>query len=162
MVNDKLLEFERHLINQEKPIMFQMGNDKGKITDTDYFDSKFGKSQLFYLSFNAGVGRLLVPDQHCAEFFNEVRTAKYAILSMGRIFDGVEWRKMGELVFEDFTDSPFSIHIQSELIDRAITPEPQKTSLATYSREGMQGEEFVLYIRTVDTLPCLKPWDESL
>ena len=130
-----------------------------KIQDTNYFTSDLGKCNIVNLTFNAGAGRLLVPNGYKDEVLREIGTAKHVVLSLGRFYPEEEApRMMGELMFEDFSDSPYSIHIQQEMIDRKLTSDRQKSTLLIYTEDGEYKKEFKLYIRTVPTLPCLKAW----
>lgn len=140
--------------------LFEMENDGAKLLSTNYFDSKFGKAQLMYLSFNAFAGRLLIPDSHKDQILSEVKTARHAVLSMGKIYDPVKkhWQEMGELMFEDDSSAPFSVMIQRDLIDRTIRRENQESTLTLHTRDGASPTTFKLYIRTVGELPHMLPW----
>jgi hypothetical protein len=145
--------------------LFQMQNKKGTLLSTDYFDCKLGKAGLYYISFNAYAGRLLIPDTQAAELFVELEKnpVAHVVLSMGKTFDKENkcFKDMGELMFEDGTDAPFSVIIQSDLIDRRISSEPMETTLALHTRDGAYDTTFKLYVRTVGELPYLRPWKAS-
>jgi hypothetical protein len=147
-------------INQmkaEKPGLLQIENDGPDIRATNYWDSEHAERGYFYLSLNSGCVRLLVPDAKVAEI-QEFRTAKYAILSRG------PWPEMGrddalELLFEDFSDSPYALQLSIEQCD--MLPDGKGSwTLAVWSRAGKQYECELKY-RHVDQIPCLKPWEEG-
>jgi hypothetical protein len=146
-------------INQmraEKPGLLQIENDGPDITATNYWDIEHAKRGYFFLSLNAGCVRLLVPDSKVSEI-QEFKTARFAILSRG------PWPEMGqtdalELLFEDFSDSPYALHLSIGQCDMLPGGEGD-WKLAVWSRDGKQYECELKY-RHVDQIPCLKPWEE--
>src|SRR5574337_2166358 len=74
-----------------------------EIRETNYWDSIPARAGYFYLSWNAGAGRLLVPDFH-RDLLAEMNSAKYVIVSRG------PWPEQGgreglEVLFEDGSDT---------------------------------------------------------
>jgi hypothetical protein len=126
---------------------------------TDYWDTEHAAAGLFYLSWNAGAGRLLVPDSQ-KPILRELKGAREVLVSRG------PWPEQGgrdalELIWEDDSDSPFCIHLVAEQTDRLI-PEHQQGggfSIAAWTRGGMKGRWPGRY-RLVDAIPCLKPWED--
>lgn len=148
---DKLM-LTSYLIKDDTPLT--IANNHDKIVETNYFDIEMAEQGIFRLSFNANVGRLLVPDCHKAEILRELKKTDHVVMSMGAM-SGLD---MAELMFEDWSDSPFSIHMGRDTIDRNIEPGRHETRLAIYFSDGEHDTEYDMYIRTVESLPCLLPW----
>lgn len=131
-----------------------------RILVTNYWDNEHAAAGLFYLSWNAGAGRLLVPDSQTAALA-DMRSAECVIVSRG------PWPQAGkaealELLFEDHSDSPFAIHLGAEQTDRLI-PDIQQGGgfvIAAWTRAGEQLRLPGKY-RRVARLPCLDPWSEQ-
>lgn len=62
--------------------MLIIENQGQAIARTNYWDSDHAKAGYFFLSWNAGAGRLLMPDSQKAALA-EMRSAKYVIVSRG-------------------------------------------------------------------------------
>lgn len=137
--------------------MIEIHNSGPFITWTNYWDTPHAARGHFYLSWNGGAARLLVPDV-CLPMLADMRTGREVIISRGPWPEG---RKPDafELLFEDGSNSPFAIHLGAEQTDR---------SLPTTDQGG--GFEFVAYARTgrvhrwparyreVARIPCLEAW----
>lgn len=121
--------------------LIQIGNDGQKIVDTNYWDLDNAKSGAFYLSWNAGAGRLLVPDL--------------------RLHEVVEMKTAIELLFEDDSDSPYSEHITIEQCDRSLPASDAGDDFVflIYGRAGLLAE-FTGKYRVVDSLPYLGAWGD--
>ena len=137
--------------------MLTIENKGQAIARTNYWDSDHAKAGLFYLSWNAGAGRLLVPDSQ-KPMLREMRSAKYVIVSRG------PWTDQGgrdtlELLFEDGSDAPFVVHLVAEQCDRMI-PEKDQGGGFVVTAWTQGGEKFRLpgKYRVVNALPCLEPW----
>lgn len=138
----------------------QIQNNGPDIVSTDYWDSEHAQKGYCYLTWNAGAARLLVPDS-LSPALTEMRTAKYVIISRGK------WREKHdrdalELLFEDNTDSPYSMHIVAEQSDRLLPENNQGGGfiVTVWTRAGKQ-LEFPGKYRKVSRIPCLKPWVEN-
>jgi hypothetical protein len=79
---------------------------------TNYFDSDAAKAGQFFLSWNAGAARLLIPDNQ-KHVLSEIRSTKKVIISL---LDGGL-----QILFDDNTDYPFLIQLPEEQMDRIIT-----------------------------------------
>lgn len=137
--------------------MLTIENQGQAIKSTNYWDSEHARRGLVYLSWNAGAGRLLVPDVAKA-YLREMKGAREVIVSRG------PWTDQGcrdaiELLWEDGSDSPFCIHLLMEQCDRLI-PEAEQGGgfdIAVWTRGGMKGRWPGRY-RVVAEIPCLEPW----
>lgn len=141
-------------------MMLQISNKGQAIASTNYWNGDHAKAGLLYLTWNAGAGRLLLPDSQ-KSMLPEMRSAKYVIVSRG------PWTDQGgrdalELLFEDDTDSPFCVHLVAEQTDRLI-PETEQGAEFVITVWTRGGEKLRLSgkYRTVETLPCLDKWSEQ-
>ncbi|MFE8034772.1 hypothetical protein [Thiohalocapsa marina] len=135
-------------------------NKSQAIDWTDYWTSEHARAGLFFLSWNAGAGRLLVPDSQ-KRCLREMRGASQVIVSRGPWVDQ-GGRDALELLWEDGTDSPFAVHIVAEQTDRMI-PDTQQGGgfdIAVWTRGGLK-ERWPGRYRVVDAIPDLRPWSEQ-
>lgn len=136
----------------------EIGNQGGELVSTNYWDSPMAKGGLLYLSWNAGVARILLPD-NCKKILREIKTGKYCIISQGPQFTYNRSAGAVELLFEDHTDSPFSMLIAAGQVDRLVdcTKPQEGFNVTVWSRNGkllsMPGK-----LRKATQLPCLQPW----
>lgn len=108
--------------------MILIQNNGEKLLETNYFDSPQASIGEYYLSWNAGVARLLVPDLS-AHALTEMRTGKKAYI--------IEYSDAIEIVFDDYTQSPFFIVINKRQCDRALG-KSKNSELVVYSRQGKE------------------------
>lgn len=124
---------------------------------TNYFDSRSALDGLFFLSWNAGAGRLLVPDNQ-RHTLREIETSKQVIITAGPRPE-FEHRPGFEMLFDDGTDYPFTLQMDAVQSDRALTAAGGGPgfSLVVWSRKG---EEFRMPGRLfqVAMIPSLEPW----
>lgn len=137
--------------------MLTIQNQGQAIVQTNYFDMEQARKGFFYLSWNAGAGRLLVPDAHIG-LIPDMAAAEYVIVSRG------PWRAQGnrdalELVFEDRSDSPFAIQLMAEQTDRLL-PEQSQGGGFVILLQTRQGTHATLpgRYRVVPEIPCMEPW----
>lgn len=137
--------------------MLTIENQGQAIKSTNYWDSNHAKSGYCYLTWNAGAGRLLVPDNQ-KFMLPEMRGAKYIIVSRGP-WDAQGGRDALELLFEDGSDAPFCIHLVAEQTDRML-PEDNQGGGFVITIWTRGGEKLRLpgKYREVETIPCLAPW----
>ena len=131
-----------------------ISNNGQDIAHTNYWDSEHAQKGYFYASTNAGCVRLLVPDNQI-HINQEFRAAKYVILSHGAWVDQNRPNAL-ELLFEDFSDSPYAIHMVPEQFDM-IPDGKGKWVFTAWTRGGKQFECPLKY-RRVNKIPCLKGW----
>jgi hypothetical protein len=134
-----------------------IGNDGQSIATTDFWGSELEFNGFFFLSWNAGAARLLVPDCHKASL-RDMKTAAYAILSRGK-YNGHD---AIEILFEDNSDAPYCVQILAEQCDRLLPAHEQGGgfTVAVWTREGLQISMPGKY-RVVHSLPCGEPWAEQ-
>ncbi len=146
--------------------MIEVLNDGQKIIDTNYCNSEYAKKGYVVLSINDGCFRLLVPTGRGVPI-DDIKTGKVALVTRG------PWTDMGgrdaiELLFEDYTDSPFVLHIVTEQVDRLPLDrdrdrpgQPPRWKFALYTEEGKVFECPARY-RKAKSLPCLKKWRDDV
>ena len=126
------------------------------ILRTNYWDLEHAKRGFFFISVNAGCVRLLVPETQL-QMIPEFETGEYVILSRG------PWPAQGrpdaiEILFEDFSDSPFALHLTIEQCD--MLPDGiGDWTFAVWTQQGLQFSRPLKY-RRVKQIPCLKPWKD--
>lgn len=103
-------------------------NDGPLIASTNYWESDHAMGGLCYLSANAGTWRLLVPDM-AESMLPEMRTGKRVNIERS-LHDSRCW----DVVFEDGTDSPFSVAIDKRQTDRAMVS--GRCQLSVWTRLG--------------------------
>jgi len=140
--------------------MITIENSGQRVLKTNYWDSDNAKAGYFYLTWNAGAGRLLVPDSQ-KPAIREMRSGKYVIVSRG------PWQDQGgreaiELLFEDESDSPYCLHLVAEQCDRLIPDTDQGGGfvITVWTRGGEKLRLPGKY-RHVEKIPCLEPWSEQ-
>lgn len=101
--------------NEDKGCMITIENDGQDIASTNYWSLEHAHRGLLYLSANAGAWRLLVP-KGAEHHLPEIRTGKTAIIEPSIHMLGQCW----DVVFEDGSDSPFSLAIDKRQTDRAM------------------------------------------
>lgn len=134
--------------------MIQIVNNGKDLLGTNYWDTPQAQKGFFYLSWNAGAARLLVPNS-VENQINEMKTARYVVISRGK-WNG---RDALELMFEDGSDSPYCLHLLTEQCDRLLPKTDQGSgfSVDIWTKDGKQ-ESFNGKYRTVKELPCLDAW----
>ena len=124
---------------------------------TDYWDSPNARAGYFYLSWNAGAWRVLVPDNQ-KPALREMRTAVEVIVSRGPWSDQ-GGREALELLWEDGSDNPYCLHLVAEQTDRLLPDTDQGGGfvITAWTRGGLKGRWPGRY-RRVDHIPYLEPW----
>lgn len=134
-----------------------VGNRGQAIAGTNYWDSQPAGEGLYYLSWNAGAGRLLVPDSQ-KRFVSEMKSAKHVVVSRGPMPQ--HGGAIGlELLFEDHSDEPFVLIIPADASDLQRPKKDRATDfyITVWTRGGQKLRLPGRY-REVDALPCLEAW----
>lgn len=137
--------------------MLTISNSGQAVASTNYWQSEHARAGLFYLTWNAGAGRLLVPDSQKPSL-QEMRNARMVIVSRG------PWTDRGgcdswELLFEDDSDCPFAITLMADQSDRVLPESDQGGGLViTVWTCGGQKLRLPGKYRRVAEIPCLDPW----
>lgn len=132
-------------------------NNKQAIDYTNYWESEDALHGLFYLTWNAGAARLLVPDNQLSKI-SEMSTGAYVIISSG------PWHEQGgreaiEVLFEDESSAPYAIQFLDNQSDRKLPTNEHGRSFRfdVWTSEGHALTFFGRY-RVVNSIPCLAPW----
>ncbi len=135
-----------------------IANAGQEIKSTNYWETAFNDNGYFYVSANAGALRMLCP-KGWENAVKEMQTGKEVIISCGlnRYYN----RQMVELLFEDFTDSPYSMELSKEQFDRTLSPDNCATARefsVWVCDNGVPKQAFQrpCYIRAVPRIPWLK------
>lgn len=108
--------------------MIQISNDGPEIRSTTYWCTEHAAAGLCFLSGNAGALRLLVPEPS-EKMLLEMRTGKRVYIESSIVAQG-NW----DIVFDDGTDTPFSITIDKKQVDRAM--EAGHCILSVWTKRG--------------------------
>src|SRR5690242_380008 len=105
------------------------------ITSTNYWDSDVARAGKVFVSVNAGAIRVLLPPARYSDLA-DMRAAKECVLSRGP-WPEARAREAIELLFDDGSDAPFSIHLTPESFDMLpAQPEPgREWVLAVYTNK---------------------------
>jgi hypothetical protein len=138
--------------------MFIIINDGQAIKETNYWRGKYAAAGFFYLTWNAGAGRLLVPDSQTHALV-EMASARFVVVSAG------PWVEQGgrpaiELLFEDGSDSPFCLHLVQEQVDRVLPATDQGGGfiISAWTCSGGEQGRWPGKFRQVSSIPCLAQW----
>jgi len=145
----------------ETAFVAKIVNDGPKITETNYWESEYAKYGFLYMSINAGCYRLLIP-KFREDFLKEMATAKDVVISRGPSPNTNPPKADAfEILFDDHTDSPFSIVMGPEQWDRIPSDSDHgwkgKVHIYFDKSKGPVMEFYDLYYRRVKKLPWLKP-----
>lgn len=139
-----------------------VSNDGKQIQSTNYWATQMARKGLFYLTWNTGEARLLVPDSMTNEL-GEMRSASHVIISQGPVKDSGYKARTGdglELLFEDHSDAPYSLLIdEKRQCDRRLPASNQGGGfhLSVWTPSGMT-MRLPGFFRKVRSVPCLQPW----
>lgn len=135
-------------------------NSGPELVSTNFWDDEIG-ARKYAFSVNAGCLRLLVPNCHTPSI-PDMTGCEYVVASIPKKIRLMSFAI--ELLFEDHTQTPFSIHMCPEaclsLFPLAENSKvPRKMAIWT---EGLNKvAELPIYSRDVPRLPWLKPLDLS-
>lgn len=142
--------------------MIQIQNNDAEIVYTNYWDSQHAARGFFFLSINVGTFRLLVPDSMISEIA-EWKRAEEVIISRGPWPEKMKADAI-EILFEDYSDSPYAIHMLSDQVDRMPADtdrdrkgQPPRWKFSAWTSNG-KVLDFPCRYRIVKKIPCLKAW----
>ena len=138
-------------------MMLIIHNQGQAIRSTSYWDSEQAQAGYVYLTWNAGAGRLLIPDR-LKPILREMRNGREVIVSRDTWIDQGH-RDALELLWEDGSDNPFCLHLVAEQTDRLLPDEQQGGGfvITAWTRGGLKGRWPGRY-RVVERIPYLTPW----
>lgn len=109
--------------------MIEIHNAGPEIVSTTYWQTEHARHGFLYLSGNAGAWRLLVPSA-AGDMVADMRTGKTATIEPSIQAPGQCW----DVVFEDGTNTPFSVAVDRRQTDRAM--ESGRCILSVWTRAG--------------------------
>lgn len=112
------------------PGLIEIANDGPDIVSTNYWDSPHAQRGLLYVSANAGVLRVLVPEA-TENLLPEMATGKRVTIEAS-----MQDPRCWDLVFEDGSDAPFFLAVDKRQFDRALTH--GSCRLTVWTRGGRQ------------------------
>ena len=137
-------------------------NDGPRILETNFFTSDICRSGKFFVSINEGAIRLLLPDRWLANVLSEIRDSGYSIFTRAPALN------MAEILFEDETDSPYSLQFSENCMDRLPPIADDGRNDLTLSIWSGDSSGKVTCQRTMpcrfrvaDRIPYLKRWEET-
>ena len=138
------------VIQENKVSCFSSITENKELSSSEYWGSEEEKNGFFRMLNTFNIYRLLVPESQMP-ILDEMKTGKYAVLSF--IDNQVS---NVELMFEDFSKSPFFINLQSQ----SVTGFPKKDcvgkrTLEVYSKGCKLESRMDCHVRIVKSLPCL-------
>lgn len=127
-------------------------NSGPRLTNTNYWDSELASWGKFFFSVNAGCIRMLVPESQ-ESCIKEMKTGKDIVISKGPW--PAEKRDLGiEIMFDDHSEEPFTIHVGVEQWDTLPKVEAGKKrwEFAVYTRGKIHFQK-KCYVRDVEKIP---------
>jgi hypothetical protein len=142
--------------------MFGFDRTTGEVVDTDYWKSLHAQNGFLHLQYNARRFSLLVPPSFEHALPN-ICTGKIAVISRGA-FPECGKLDFFEIMFEDYSDSPYCIHISPEQL--SILPGCEFRNVELRMSVLIQGGgnkpkkvlDLPCYFRMVNRIPCAKPY----
>lgn len=133
------------------------------ILSSNYWGSAVDRAATLYLSCNSGAFRLLLPSGWEQEV-DGMRSGKTAIISRGA-WQGTS-KEAIEILLDNGSDEPYSIHLGLEQVDRPPTPENVEQDWLFAVWTGLRGKprkalERPARYRIVETIPWLKPLEDN-
>lgn len=148
---------ERHQLIPPPVLHFE--NNGMELVATNYWQTENCAVGLFFLSSNAGCVRLLVPSAKLEEIEDMTRGVGEIVLTRGEL-EGV--RDCVEVLFEDYSASPYCIHVDPKQVDRRWVLSDEGAAMrwrfAIYREEGKVAEFSHCFLRHARRLPCALPW----
>lgn len=148
---------------KETYVVIYVKNDGPIIIDTNYWQTELAQRGLVFVSVNAGAFRLLMP-QVMEAAIEEMKTADYVIITRGTWYPPGSYPRQNafELLFEDYSAAPYSIHVSMEQVDRLpIESDEGRTDLKclVYTEGPTLRLALPARYRRAKRLPYLKPWE---
>jgi hypothetical protein len=141
------------------PLMIGVVNSGRRLVSTTYWETEQAAHGFMYLTTNAGCVRLLVPQPaaHPARMSDMTKGVREIVLTRGR-FEGHD--NCVEVLFEDYSASPFSIQIDAKQVDRHWLPrdEAKLWRFAIYTELGLFAEFGRCWLRRRPRLPYALRW----
>ncbi len=137
-------------------------NDGPHLTESNFWDSMMARDGFYRVSINGGALRLHMPDcQH--KDLVDIRRGRHAVITLG------QHRGLGcptyELLFDDNTVQPFVLWLSPAQFARAFSfadAASHVRELIVYTWGCVEVARMPVFFRQATTLPCLKPWGQTV
>lgn len=145
--------------------LLTISNDGPDILETNFWQLPMARAGKFFVSTNAGAFRLLVPSLHLGSL-RDMRAAPRCVVSRG-LYPDMRLPDALELLFDDGTDEPWSLHLAPQACDRmpldTDAAQPWVLSVWTHrvGQTATKALEKPCHYRRVRHLPDLRPWQPS-
>lgn len=139
-----------------------VANDGQDIEGSTFWDTLYACRGYFFLTFNQGAARLLIPDNRISDV-EEMKTGKLVIISQGPWAQSKR-KLMNEILFDDGTETPYSIHFGMEQTDRKLpaTDHGRDVPFSAWGRNAVKLFERPGKIRLNKKIPCLEAWEKVI
>lgn len=134
-------------------------NSGSTVLQTNYWESLYNKQGVIFLSVNSGAFRLFIPDGLIVDD-NELTTAKQIVISVG---PGFGRHCIFEIMFDDYSDSPYVLHFGTEQADRIPDAKDNKKEFKfiAYRNNLKEILDTTCIFRFASKIPCLKKWSSN-
>ncbi len=143
----------------------EVKNNGQELIETNYWQTAKARAGYIYVTINAGCLRVLVPSSAVVDI-EDMRTGKVVLATRGIWQSEKGQRDAIELLFEDYSDSPYCLHLVVEQFDmvpatadRDRPGDDPRWKIAVYTESGKQFELPARY-RLAKKLPYLRPWSK--
>ncbi|NLC23106.1 MAG: hypothetical protein GX776_01335 [Oxalobacter sp.] len=109
-------------------------NDGREISQTSFWESGLAENGYVFVSIHEGAIRMLVPPSAEPSYLPEMKTGKKILIEPSEQHDGSL-----DFVFDDGTDAPFWVVVDTRQIDAEILP-GKDIPFSVYTRKGKQLE----------------------
>ena len=131
-----------------------IGNDGADIGSTNFWQSETCLEGYAFFSVNGGAIRMIVP-QSLEYMLADIQTGKEVIIS--RLPGKGDELERFEILFDDHTDCPFNITVNSGQWD--LLPEvDDRWTFTAWAEDRGKVYTAKCKVRIVKSLPCLKAW----
>ena len=116
--------------------LLTISNNGPEILETNYWQTELAEKGYFYLSWNAGAARLLVPIKQYLSL-EEMRTGKFVTIE--KVVE--QATPALRIIFDDKSEYPYSILLDARQCDREISGTPgKKFNFSIWTKDGKQLE----------------------
>lgn len=144
------------------PSIISIRNEGQEVAETSFWRSEHARAGFFLLSIGGGAARLLIPKEHEGSIPDMVNGVRHVVISMLRRDQASPRKAFAEIMFEDGTETPFSLQLSAGQLDNCTLPEnvgKEYVFTAWVERDGgpHKAISHKLYVQVVPRLPWLKP-----
>lgn len=131
-------------------VILQFCNSGEDLIDTNYFNTDLARSGYAYLTWNAGVARLLLPES-LEQHLPDMLFAYAVAITHTRQSE----REVLQIQFEDGSSAPLVLTIETRMTDRALESVATPLSFIIYTQQGKIERIWQCHFRRSGCLPPL-------